>query len=123
MITNEVCMDIKAMFRNGLSVRKIARATGLHRSTVAKYIERDSLPEYRKRTGRVSILDPYRQIIEDYLEEDAYQASWIFDKLTRMGYTGGYTTVKTFVQSIKEKNTRIAYIRFETEPGRQAQVD
>ena len=40
-----------------------------------------------------------------------------------MGYAGGYTTVKTFVQSIKEKKTRIAYMRFETEPGRQAQVD
>lgn len=123
MITNEVCMDIKAMFRNGLSIRKIAKATGLHRSTVAKYIESDTLPEYRKRTRRESILDPYRQIIEDYLEEDDYQASWIFDKLKRMGYAGGYTTVKTLVQSIKEKNTRIAYMRFETEPGRQAQVD
>ncbi len=123
MITNEVCMDIKAMFRNGLSIRKIARATGLHRSTVAKYVEIDTLPEYRKRGRRQSILDPYRQIIEDYLEEDTYQASWIFDRLTRMGYTGGYTTVKTFVQSIKEKNTRIAYMRFETEPGRQGQVD
>jgi transposase len=123
MIANEVCMDIKAMFRNGLSIRKIARATGLHRSTVAKYIESNTLPEYRKRSGRESILDPYRQIIEDYLEEDAYQATWIFDKLTRMGYTGSYTTVKTFVQFIKEKNTHIAYMRFETEPARQAQVD
>jgi transposase len=123
MIANEVCMDIKTMFRNGLSIRKIARTTGLHRSTVAKYIESDTLPEYMKRQRRASIIDPYRQIIDDYLEEDAYQATWIFDKLTRMGYTGGYTTVKTFVQSIKEKKTRIAYMRFETEPGRQAQVD
>lgn len=123
MITREVCMDIKVMHRNGLSIRKIARATGLHRKTVAKYIESNSLPEYTKTQQRESILNPYRQIIEDYLEEDAYQATWIFDKLTRMGYAGGYTTVKTFVQSIKEKKTRIAYMRFETEPGRQAQVD
>jgi len=122
MITREVCMDIKVMHRNGLSIRKIARTTGLHRKTVAKYIESDTLPGYTKRQ-RSSILDPWRQIIEDYLEEDAYQATWIFDKLTRMGYTGSYTTVKTFVQSLKEKKTRIAYMRFETEPGRQAQVD
>jgi transposase len=122
MITKEVCMDIKVMHRNGLSIRKIARNTGLHRNTVARYIESDALPEYTKRQ-RASILNPWRQIIEDYLEEDAYQATWIFDKLTRMGYAGGYTTVKTFVQSVKEKKTRIAYMRFETEPGRQAQVD
>jgi len=122
MITREVCMDIKVMHRNGLSIRKIAAATGLHRKTVAKYIESDAMPEYTKRQ-RTSILDPYRQIIEDYLEEDAYQATWIFDKLTRMGYAGSYTTIKTFVQSVKEKKTRIAYMRFETQPGRQAQVD
>jgi hypothetical protein len=30
MIANEVCMDIKAMFRSGLSIRKITRTTGLH---------------------------------------------------------------------------------------------
>ena len=84
MITMEVCMDIKVMHRSGLSIRKIARATGLHRKTVAKYIESDSLPEYTKTQQRESILDPYRQIIEYYLEEDAYQATLIFDKLTRM---------------------------------------
>ena len=123
MITREVWVDIKTMQRSGLSIRKIARTTGLHRKTVAKYIERYALPEYTKRQQRKSILDPYRQIIEGYLEEDAYQATWIFDRLTRMGYRGSYTTVKTFVQSIKEKKTRIAYMRFETEPARQAQVD
>jgi transposase len=123
MITREVWVDIKTMQRSGLSIRKIARTTGLHRKTVAKYIECDALPEYTKRQQRKSILDPYRQIIEGYLEEDAYQATWIFDRLNRMGYRGSYTTVKTFVQSIKEKKTRIAYIRFETEPARQAQVD
>jgi epoxyqueuosine reductase len=56
MIANEVCMDIKTMFRNGLSIRKIARTTGLHRSTVAKHIESDTLPEYIKRQRRASII-------------------------------------------------------------------
>jgi transposase len=68
MIANEVCMDIKAMFRSGLSIRKIARTTGLHRLTVTKYVESNTLPEYTKSQRRASILDLYRQIIEDYLE-------------------------------------------------------
>jgi hypothetical protein len=40
-----------------------------------------------------------------------------------MGYAGSYDTLKVFVRSIKEQKVRIAYTRFETEPGLQAQVD
>mgnify|MGYP000859784259 CR=1 FL=1 len=123
MITREVYMDIKAMHRNGLSMRKIARLTGLHRDTVKHHIESDSFPEYHKGKRRKSILDPFRKIIEDYLEEDNYQATWIFEKLARMGYKGGYTIVKDAVHAIKGEKKCAAYIRFETEPGYQAQVD
>ena len=100
MITREVYMDIKAMHRNGLSIRKIARTTGLHRDTVKRHLESDSFPEYRNKKGRGSILDPFRKIIEDYLEEDDYQGTWIFEKLTRMGYKGGYTIVKDAVRAL-----------------------
>lgn len=116
-------MDIKAMHRNGMSIRKIARATGLHRMTVRRHLDADSLPQYHKEGRRPSILDPYRSIITDYLDEDSYQATWIFERLQRMGYKGGYTTVRDFVLSVKEQKARIAYVRFETEPGLQAQVD
>ena len=69
-------------------------------------------------------MDPFRSTVESWLEEDPeYRASWILDQLRKLGYTGGYTIVKDLVQGIKEENNRIAYIRFETEPGRQAQVD
>ena len=123
VITREVFMDIKAMNRNGLSIRRIPKITGLHRKTVKRHLESTSLPEYHKTKRRGSILDPYRPMIDAYLEEDSYQASWIFDKLMSMGYTGGYTIVKDAVRAIKGEKTRIAYIRFETEPAFQAQVD
>jgi len=53
---------------------------------VKRHLEGDSLPEYHKGKRKVSILDPYRPMIDAYLEEDDYQGSWIFEKLTRMGY-------------------------------------
>ena len=123
MITREVFMDIKAMNRDGLSIRRIARITGLHRKTVKRHLESNCLPEYQKKKRRGSILDPYRPMIDAYLEEDDYQASWILDKLVRMGYKGGRTIVKDAVRVIKGEKTRIAYVRFETEPAFQAQVD
>jgi transposase len=123
MISKEVFMDIIAMHRTGCSIRKIARVTGIHRDTIKKYIKGDSFPQYQKKKRKETILESYQQIIKDYLEQDNYQATWIFDRLKKRGYAGSYDTVKIYVRKIKEQNTRLAYVRFETEPGLQAQVD
>ncbi len=116
-------MDIIAMHRKGLSVRKISRTLGIHRKTVKKQIEAKAFPQYCKRKRSVSILEPYKQIINDYLDQDDYQGTWVFERIKRIGYAGGYDTVKRYVSDIKEQKTRLAYIRFETEPGLQAQFD
>lgn len=123
MISKEVFMDIIAMRRNGYSIRKIAKLTGIHRKTVKRHLENNSFPAYKKEKRKFSILEPYTQIIRDYLDQDDYQATWIYDRLRRMGYAGSYDTVKIYVRAIKEQKTRLAYARFETEPGLQAQVD
>jgi transposase len=123
MISKEIFMDIIALHRNGYSIRKIAKIKGIHRKTVKKYLESNSFPQYQKKKRGSLILEPYYQIIKDYLEQDDYQATWIFERLKRMGYAGSYDTLKVYVRTIKEQKTRLAYARFETEPGLQAQVD
>jgi transposase len=123
MISAEVFMDIIALKRQGHSIRWIAKKLGIHRKTVKKHLERNSFPAYTRKKAKPSILEPFYPVIRDFLEEDDYRATWIFDRVKRMGYTGGYDTLKIFVRSIKEQKCRIAYTRFETEPGLQAQVD
>jgi transposase len=123
MISEEVFMDIISLHRQGLSMRSIAKKLGIHRNTVKKHIEGKSFPQYRKAKRQESILDPYRQTIDDYLAEDDYQATWILDRLKKMGYSGSYETLRDYVRSVKERRSRLAYARFETEPGLQAQVD
>jgi transposase len=123
MISTEVYMDIIAFKRQGHSVRWIAKKLGIHRKTVKKHLENNAFPGYHRQTSKPTILEPYHQVIRDFLDEDDYQATWIFERLKRMGYAGSYDTLKVFVRSIKEQKCRIAYTRFETEPGLQAQVD
>lgn len=123
MIAKGVCMDIFTLRRQGHSIRSIAKKLGLHRDTVTKYLEKGELPRYTKGKRRESILSPYKQVIQDLLAEDAYQATWIFERIQHLGYPGGYDTVRHYVQGIKEQQSRLAYIRFETEPGRQGQMD
>ena len=123
MIAMEVFMDIFALRRQGLSLRAISRKLGIHRNTVTKYLQNGSAPCYQKRQRKSSILDPYRHIISAFVHQDDYQATWIFERIRKMGYQGSYELVKIFVRQLKEQLQRIAYARFETEPGHQAQMD
>ena len=118
-------MEIAFHRRNDESYRKIARDTGCDPRTVKKYCENPELiGKPRKSAPRPSKVDPFRGQIEKYLEDDIeFQASAIYDKLRRQGFTGGYEIVKRAVAPIRRQKQLKAYIRFETEPGAQAQVD
>jgi transposase len=124
MKTWEVQMDIFALRRQGFSFRAIAHKLGIHRETVKKYLQENRPPaEQHRKNHKESILAPFQQTIEDYLHQDNYRSTWLYNQILKMGYSGGYDTVKNFARSIKSRLQRQAYIRFETIPGFQAQVD
>ncbi len=120
----EVVMDILGLYRQGLSQRKIAQKLGIHRDTVKKYID-DPAAIGTGKTGhkRGSQLDAYEAHIQNWMDADCYTASWMYDRLCGLGYTGSYDVVKRKVRLLKAARQQIAYMRFETEPGVQAQVD
>jgi transposase len=122
MVGKEECMEIWALKRQGYSTRAIARKLGMHRETVKKYLESREFPAYRARK-RGSGLEPYHGVIEGLLEAEDYRATRVHELVVQQGYGGSYETVKRYVRSVKEKRDRIAYLRFETMPGQQAQVD
>ena len=117
-------MDILTLHRKGHKQRAIARRLGISRNTVKKYIENPDLvftPE--KPRQRKSLLDPFDDNITAWLNEDDYTATWIYDRLVNMGFAGSYEIVKRKVHQVKGQRQKLAYMRFETEPGFQAQVD
>lgn len=118
-------MDILLLKRKGMSQRKIAKKLGLSRNTVKKYLENPELSVSRGGIRkRGSLLDPYGGNIKAWLDEDEdYTAAWIYDRLTAMGFPGSYEIVKRKVSKIKAERQKVAYMRFETEPGYQGQVD
>jgi transposase len=118
-------LDILSLHRKGLRQRAIARKLGISRNTVKKYIENPELAfEPHRPRKRNSQLDPFKDNIGAWLDEDmAYSATWIYDRLTSMGFAGSYEIVKRTVRELKQERQQVAYMRFETEPGFQAQVD
>jgi transposase len=122
MIKPEEVMNIRFLAKCGCSMREIARKAGIDRRTVKKYLKEGVIPEYRGQK-RTSQLIPYRSLIQGWLKQDDYQASRIHEMLTMQGFAGSYDIVQRYVKTLKEERDRVAYVRFETMPGRQAQVD
>lgn len=118
-----VVVDILHLHKKGLSYRSIARMTGTDRRTIKRYVERPELfREPRTLPARQSKLDSFKERIDTWLQEDPQlRATWIYDHLE--GYDGGMTILREYVSRAKAEKRRVAYLRFETEPGLQAQVD
>ncbi len=68
-------MDIITLNHQGHSLRRIASKFGIHRRTVKKHFESTSFPNYTRMFAKPSILEPYHQVIRDFLAEDDYQAT------------------------------------------------
>lgn len=122
MITREKYMDIWTLHKHGFSQRAIAQRLGISRNTVRKYLKNPEAPRYRS-SQRNSLLEPFKVTIQTWLQQDDYTAKRIFDMLQLQGYSGSYPTLRRFVSTLKEERNRKAFIRFETLPGQQAQVD
>ena len=99
---------------------QLARRYQCDYRTVKRYFESDgTLKERRKIPSK---LDDYKKIIEEKLEMSCTYMS-IFKFILKRGYVGKYTILREFARSIKIDKTNKATIRFETNPGLQAQVD
>ena len=117
-------LDINSLHKQGFSKREIASKLGVHRNTVTKYLNTPNPISAKPTCIRSSKLDPFLATIEVWLDEDhEYKATLIYEKLTKLGFNGSYEIVKRKVHEYKKRRFQIAYMRFETEPGLQAQVD
>lgn len=69
-----------------------------------------------------TVLDDYITIIDEKIDTGA-PAVEIYNYIKKKGYKGSYTTVKNYVRNLHKAKQKAAVIRFETNPGLQAQVD
>jgi len=123
MLRREKVMDVAFYQRQGLSQRGIAERLGIHRKTVKRSLENRGEYKPYDTSNRHALLVPHRDRILAWLEEDDYSGSWMHDRLVAQGYTGSLRTLQRFLRREGKKLLRKAFLPFETEPGRQAQVD
>jgi transposase len=115
-------------FRDHESVRKIARELGISRKAVKTVIERRCVALGVTRAERSSILDPYKPAIEGLIKDhQAITATAVLQNIRAQGYTGGYSTLKSWVAKKREetdsKSAKEAFLMLEFSPGECAQAD
>jgi transposase len=116
--------DIEELKRQGLSIRAISGLTGYDRKTIRKYlIQPESTPVYGPRPVAPSKLDAFKAYLDERLKAGVWNAQVLLRELRARGYPGGYTILKDWLQPQRESACTVAVRRFETPPGKQAQVD
>lgn len=113
---------IQDLTKQGVSQKDIAATLGVHPKTVRRAVRRGSAPK-GPWPKRGSGLDPFKPRIDALLAEGVWNAVVILREIEARGYTGSYTTLKDYIRPKRTLRASRATVRFETEPGRQAQLD
>jgi transposase len=123
MVKGEEWFMIKDMYRQGLSIAEISRRTGRDRKTVRKVIRSTGPPLGRKGWSRPSKLDPFKGYLVTRMSQGVFNAEKLMGEIKRMGYEGRISILREFIHPFRESHREVATQRFETPPGKQAQVD
>jgi transposase len=125
MIGFDLWTELHARARRGEAKQKMARELGIDRKTVRRLLAQERPVPYQRTGSHPSLVNPYLDYIQHRVTEVDYNAYRIFQELKVQGYAGGYEMVKLAVRPLRAERDRLAAatLRFETAPGRQAQVD
>lgn len=102
---------------------KLARQLNCDRRTVSRYVElakngkKPTKRVYQKKT------DGFEKIIEEKVKTTAPAIAIYHYLVKNHGYKGSYSTLKRYIHNLNIEKQHNAVIRFETDPGIQAQVD
>lgn len=138
-------MDIRELLRHLRATdsdRAVQRDTGIDRRTVQRYrtwaaeqgLLAGPLPALEELQHlvdqtltapappqMVSSVEPFRvQVVE--LRAQGIEMVAIWERLKERGYTGSYSAIRRFVHTLEPKQPE-AFVRIETAPGEEAQVD
>ena len=123
MIDRQTVFEIHRLHHLGFKVRKIARKLSISRPTVQRYLEN---PEsVKQKISRSSKLDPYRDRIKQLLEQDPeVKAPVVLQRIEKEGFDGKITILRDYLRELRGQQVFLTpYIRIESAPGVQMQVD
>lgn len=114
---------LRYYFAEQWRVGTIARQLSLHHSTVERVIAQAGIPK-PQRAVRPSIIDPYLPFIVETLQQfPTLSAARLYGMAVARGYAGGPSHFRQHIAQLRPKKQPEAFLRLNTLPGEQAQVD
>src|SRR5580704_12464497 len=123
MFAKELQVEIQVLARQGKGICEIARLLQCSPKAVRRGKAKD---RYGPRAPRPTKLDPYAEYLRERIEHakpDRLAATVLLREVCDQGYAGGCTQLKALVSSLQPKVQPEPVVRFETEPGKQCQID
>lgn len=123
LITQSQWGAVRALFERGMARKAIARELGLDVKTVKKWLRQDFEPQHRRSRGRLA--DGLEEFLRARAMEVGFNGAVLFREAKERGFSGSYSALARFVSPWRSqfRGQELATRRFETEPGKQAQVD
>jgi len=120
-------MKIQILHQQGLSQRAIAKQLGISRNTVKRYLRaKIDTPVYTARTKGRSLLNPFKPFLHSRIAQAKpvhLSGEVLFRELKELGYTGSLSLLRQYLYQYRGKPVPEPVVRFETEAGKQMQVD
>ncbi len=124
MLERDKAAEIRRLFfAEHWKVGTIVSQLGVHRDVVKRVIGQMGRPGAGTER-RASVLDPYKPFVDEVLQTyPRLRATRIYDMLGERGYTGSLRTLRRHVTEVRPAPKGEVFVRTETLPGEQAQVD
>jgi len=123
MIRSGVVIMIREKAQVGKSAYAISKELGVAESIAKKYINQPVTEHGLKGRVKGSKLEPYKKEIDTMLSQGIFNCVVMFERLQEKGYDGGITILKEYVHPHRPPKSSPAVRRYETIPGKQAQMD
>ena len=131
MLTMSQVNHIKDLSNCGYRISEISKETGTDPKTIRKYLsQEDFSPAPPVTVEKPSILDPFKPVIREWLEDDKkhwrkqhHTAKRVYERLVEeQGYAGSYSIVQRYLKKCRSQQVEKANLELIWDPG-PAQVD
>lgn len=124
MITPEMEAEMRRLvLRDGWKIETTARRFSVHHSVVRRVVRTESPLSTPVEPPKTKLDDFKPYIVERIGAYPELTSTRLVVELKERGYTGSVNTLRRFVSKVRAPRLRKAYLRIETDPGEQAQVD
>lgn len=121
MIRSGLILMIREKANDGKSNYAIGNELGISKNTARKYREVQVQPEVQTKTS--SKLDVFKEEVHLMMSQGIFNCVVMLERLREKGYTGGMSILKDYVHPFRPAKSVPSVPRYESLPGKQAQMD